>query len=123
MKRLIGGMLLAGALLALAVPPNADAGEAVPAPGKVTMADLGSTTCIPCKMMEPVLAALKKQYAGQAAVIFIDINKDRAAARKFGLRAIPTQIFFDKDGKERWRHEGFLDQKSAAAKLDALLNK
>ena len=33
-----------------------------------------------------------------------------APAKRFGIRAIPTQIFFDKEGKEVYRHEGFLSE-------------
>jgi thiol-disulfide isomerase/thioredoxin len=57
-----------------------------------------------------ILAKLEKQYAGKAAVVFLDVWKDQAPARRFGIRAIPTQIFFDKKGKEVYRHEGFLSE-------------
>ncbi len=105
----------------LAISVSALAGE-VPVKDTVTMVDLGSTSCVPCKLMEPVLASLEKQYQGRAAVIFIDVTKDHGAARKFGIRAIPTQIFFDSTGQEVWRHAGFLDEKSCRARLDKLLS-
>ncbi|HOP14810.1 MAG TPA: thioredoxin family protein, partial [Lentimicrobium sp.] len=41
--------------------------------GKVTMIDLGADKCIPCKMMAPILEELKKEYAGRADIIFIDV--------------------------------------------------
>ncbi len=113
-------LLICGVML-LTVAPPANAGQDVPVKETVTMADIGSTTCIPCKMMEPILKNLRTAYKGRAAVIFVDINKNRSAGRDFGLRAIPTQIFFDRHGHEKWRHLGFLDQKTAAAKLDELL--
>lgn len=94
---------------------NARASETVPdipVKGMVTMVDLGAHECIPCKMMEPVLNEVRKEYEGRAAVIFIDVWKDRQAAPKFGIRVIPTQIFYDKEGREVFRHEGFLDKKS-----------
>ena len=72
------------------------------------LVDLGADKCIPCKMMVPILAKMEKQYAGRAAVVFLDVWKDRSPVKRFGIRAIPTQIFFDKDGKEVYRHEGFL---------------
>jgi thioredoxin 1 len=92
------------ALFALALQPE------VPVKGMVTMVDLGAKTCIPCKMMTPILEKLEKEYAGRAAVVFFDVWKDRAPAHRFGIRAIPTQIFFDKEGKEVFRHEGFLSE-------------
>lgn len=94
---------------------SAAASEAVPdvpVKGMVTMLDLGAHECIPCKMMEPVLKEVRKEYEGRAAIIFIDVWKDRQAAPKFGIRVIPTQIFYDKEGREVFRHEGFLDKKS-----------
>jgi thioredoxin 1 len=79
--------------------------------GRVTMIDLGATECIPCKMMAPILEELKGEYAGKADIIFIDVWKDPGQAKKFGIRAIPTQVFFDVEGKEVYRHTGFMDKK------------
>jgi thioredoxin 1 len=83
-----------------------------PVPGMVTMVDLGAKECIPCKMMAPILEELEKEYQGRAAVIFIDVWKNPEAGPKFGIRTIPTQIFYDAQGKEITRHEGFLDKQS-----------
>ena len=82
----------------------------IPEKGKITLIDLGAATCIPCKMMAPVLEKVKKRFSGKAEVIVIDILYDRDQAQRFQLRAIPTQIFFDKEGKEVYRHLGFLDE-------------
>jgi len=97
-------------LLALPVSLFAAVAAEVPVKGMVTMIDLGAKTCIPCKMMAPILVKLEKEYAGKAAVVFFDVREDPAPAKRFGIRAIPTQIFFDKDGKETYRHEGFLGE-------------
>lgn len=99
-------------LLLVFTPPSALFAMAaeVPVKGMVTMIDLGAKTCIPCKMMAPILAKLEKEYAGKAAVVFFDVREDPAPAKHFGIRAIPTQIFFDKTGKEVYRHEGFLGE-------------
>jgi thioredoxin 1 len=80
--------------------------------GRVTMIDLGATECIPCKMMAPILEELEKEYEGRADIIFIDVWKAPDQAKKFGIRAIPTQIFFDIEGREFYRHTGFMDKKS-----------
>ncbi|MBC7358941.1 MAG: thioredoxin family protein [Desulfacinum sp.] len=89
-----------------------DAKAEIPVPGMVTLVDLGAHKCIPCKMMAPILDELKKEYDGRAAVLFIDVWENREAARRFGIRAIPTQIFYDKEGREVFRHVGFLNKKS-----------
>jgi len=93
----------------------------VPVKDKVTVVDLGAKTCIPCKMMVPVLDAMEKKYQKNAAIVFIDVRESPEQATKFGIRTIPTQIFFDKTGKEVYRHEGFLDEKPFTEMLDKLL--
>jgi thioredoxin 1 len=92
----------------------------VPVKGMVTMVDIGAMSCIPCKMMAPIMKELEEEYKGKAAIIFIDVWKNRDQGTKFGIRAIPTQIFYDKDGKEVQRHEGFMDKKSIVAVLQKL---
>lgn len=92
----------------------------VPVKGMVTMLDLGATSCIPCKLMAPILKELESEYQGKAAIVFIDVWKNPAEAKRFGIRAIPTQIFFDSDGKEVFRHTGFMDKKSIVERLKLL---
>jgi thioredoxin 1 len=84
----------------------------VPSPGLVTMVDLGAKKCIPCKMMAPIIEDLQKEYAGRASIIFIDVWEHREQAQRFGIQGIPTQIFYDKEGKEVGRHVGFMDKPS-----------
>jgi len=93
----------------------------IPVKDTVTMVDLGSTSCVPCKLMEPVLEKLREEYRDRAAILFVNVAKDRESARKFGVRAIPTQIFFDAQGNEVWRHAGFLEQQVIEKKIDGLL--
>ncbi|UCD30665.1 MAG: thioredoxin family protein [Planctomycetota bacterium] len=81
------------------------------------MVDIGADKCIPCKMMAPILKELKREYAGRAEIEFIDAWKNPSAGRKYGIRTIPTQIFYDRTGKEVWRHEGFLSRSQIVAKF------
>ena len=74
------------------------------------LVDVGADKCIPCKQMAPILAALKKEYAGRFEVEFIDVWKNPSAGNKYGVRIIPTQIFYDADGKELFRHVGFFSR-------------
>ena len=74
------------------------------------LVDLGADKCIPCKMMAPILEDLKKEYAGKLQVDFIDVWKDPKAGEQYGIRVIPTQIFYDVDGKEISRHQGFMSK-------------
>jgi thioredoxin 1 len=89
----------------------------LPVSGTVTMIDLGATACIPCKMMAPILKKLEKAYNGRAAIVFIDVWKDKSQAKRFKIRAIPTQIFFDKDGNEVFRHVGFMSENAIVQQL------
>ncbi len=92
----------------------------VPVKGMVTMVDIGAHKCIPCKMMAPIIESLQKEYNGKAAIVFIDVWENREQGQRFGIHSIPTQIFYDKDGKEVYRHEGFLMQGSIEAELEKL---
>ncbi len=74
------------------------------------MVDLGAHKCIPCKMMAPILEKLKKAYEGKAQIVFIDVWENHDQGPRFNIRAIPTQIFFDEEGKEVYRHLGFLKE-------------
>ena len=85
--------------------------------GTGTMIDLGADSCIPCKMMAPIIGKLKKTYEGKAAIRFVDVYQNKEQAQAFGIRAIPTQIFFDKDGREVYRHEGFMGEAAIVEQL------
>jgi thioredoxin 1 len=82
--------------------------------------DLGADKCIPCKMMAPILEELKKEYAGRLQVDFIDVWKNPEEAERYGIKLIPTQIFFDASGKERFRHEGFISKEDILGKWKEL---
>jgi thioredoxin 1 len=82
--------------------------------------DLGAGHCVPCKMMKPILAELKTGFAEQFQTIYIDIAENRAAAEEYGVRVIPTQIFFDAAGKELFRHEGYMAKEDILAKWKEL---
>ena len=75
--------------------------------GKIVMLELGSVGCVPCEQMKAVMEKLKTNYKGKLEVFFVDVQKDRDTGRKFGVFAIPTQVFLDKNGKEFHRHMGF----------------
>ena len=76
---------------------------------KVTFVELGSKGCIPCDKMQPIMNEIEKEYQGQVEVIFHDVKTPagKPYIKEFGLRAIPTQVFLDKEGNEYFRHLGF----------------
>ncbi len=75
--------------------------------GKVVMLELGSVGCIPCEQMKPVMDKLRSGYKDKLEVYFVDLRKDNATGRRFGVYVIPTQVFLDQNGKEFHRHVGF----------------
>jgi len=110
-NRIQGDQLVAGT----PTPLNQQSGSALP-----KLIDLGATKCIPCKMMAPILEELKKEYAGKMDVEFIDVWENPNAGQSFGIKLIPTQIFFAPDGKELFRHEGFFSREDILGKWKEL---
>jgi thioredoxin 1 len=82
--------------------------------------DLGAGKCVPCKMMVPILDEMKETFAGQLDVEFIDVWENQSAGQQYGIRMIPTQIFFDAEGNELFRHEGFYAREDMLAKWKEL---
>jgi thioredoxin 1 len=76
---------------------------------KVTFIELGSVNCIPCKAMQPVMKEIEQEYGKQVKVVFYDVwtKEGSPFGDQYKIRAIPTQVFLDKDGKEYFRHIGF----------------
>jgi len=84
------------------------------------LVDLGADKCIPCKMMAPILEGLKEEYKSRLEVVFIDVWKKPDEAKKYGIKLIPTQIFYDSNDKELFRHEGFSSREDILAKWKEL---
>jgi thioredoxin 1 len=82
--------------------------------------DLGAGKCIPCKLMAPILEQLKKDYAGKLRVEIMDVLENPDLTKKYSVRVIPTQIFYDASGKELFRHEGFYSREDILAKFKQL---
>jgi thioredoxin 1 len=79
---------------------------------KITFIELGSVNCIPCKQMQPVMKAIEEKYGDAVSVVFYDVwtRAQQSYARQYNIRLIPTQVFLDENGKEFFRHEGFLPE-------------
>jgi thioredoxin 1 len=101
-------------------PAPAAPSSAAPAKKLPRVVDLGATGCQACKQLAPILEELKKEYEGRVFVEFIDVWKNPKAGEPYKIRAIPTQVFFDAEGKEVWRHEGFLPKADFIARFAEL---
>ena len=100
--------------------PAADGEKESVTTGLPRLVELGSTTCVPCKMMKPIIEELTTEYAGKLEVVFVDVHRQSVLADKFGIRVIPTQVFLDASGKELFRHEGFFPKEEILAKWKEL---
>lgn len=76
--------------------------------GLPALIDLGSSSCVPCRMMEEELDRLDSETGDRLDVQVIDVNQNGQAARDFGVRVIPTQVFLSETGEELYRHEGYM---------------
>jgi len=88
--------------------------------GKPSLVDFGSVGCVPCDMMAPILDTLKEKYEGKLNVLFIHVREEPILASRYGVQTIPVQIFFDRTGKEVFRHTGFFPQEQIESKLSQM---
>lgn len=75
-----------------------------------TFLEFGSVGCHSCRQMENVMETIKQEYGSLVNVVFINVSlkKNRDFVDYFGIATIPTQVLLDKNGKEFFRHSGFL---------------
>lgn len=85
--------------------------------GKPTLAEFGRGVCIPCKEMKPILEKLAIEYKGKLNVVIVEIDDNMDLTRQYGIMAIPTQIVFDRNGKEVTRHMGLWPREEIIAQL------
>ena len=76
--------------------------------GKATMVQFSASGCGPCEMMKPIVKKLKKKYADTINVVSIPVRDNQMLAQRFNVRAVPVQVFFDKEGKKVHHHMGFM---------------
>ncbi len=116
------GFVCAGGVCTLPSSDEAKSASVAPSAQKPLprLVDLGAGKCVPCKMMAPILDELKITYAGKMEVVFIDVWENKDAGRQYGIRVIPTQIFYAADGKELFRHEGFMSKEDILARWKEL---
>jgi thioredoxin 1 len=88
--------------------------------GKSSMVEFGAKGCIPCDMMQPILDHLRKKYPDKLNVVFVHVGENRILGARFGIQSIPVQVFYDKSGKEVFRHVGFYAEAEVLKQLAKL---
>jgi len=87
--------------------------------GSPVLLELGSHGCIPCDKMAPILGELSTEQTS-FKVSFVDVRIVEGKYEQYNIELIPTQIFFDPDGKELFRHIGFYPKEDILAKWEEL---
>jgi thioredoxin 1 len=95
---------------------DADFSTQVEAQAGVTMVDFWAAWCGPCRMIAPIVEELAGEYAGRAQIAKLDVDANPKSAAKFGVRSIPTILFF-KDGKLVDQVVGAVPKSALEAKL------
>lgn len=114
--------LMLGLLIFAGLAGTAFAAE-LPQPGKVTIINLSDGHCVPCKMMAKQIESMQREYGDVLAAVTINALKDRVAAEKYKPQALPTLVFFNRDGEEVRRHTGVMDEAAMRAQIEELMAK
>ncbi len=90
------------------------------AEGKPVVMDFWAPWCGPCKMVSPIIDELAAEYEGRVIIGKCDVDDNDEVAVEFGIRSIPTVLFF-KDGKQVDKQVGSAAKSVFATKIEALL--
>jgi len=84
-----------------------------------TLIEFGSTGCTICKQMEPVLDEMSNLENPKVNVVFLNIMhpENLSMMKYFGISAVPMQILLDNQGKEFFRHYGFISTEELMKKI------
>jgi thioredoxin 1 len=105
--------------MALAIT-DANFEEIVLKSDKPVLLDFWAEWCGPCRMIGPFVEQIAQEFEGRAIVGKVDVDNNPGVAGKFGIRNIPTILFF-KNGVVADKQVGAVPKATLAAKLEALL--
>lgn len=77
---------------------DSDFAEKVENSKGLTIVDFWAAWCGPCRIIAPVLEQLAEEYEGKVTIAKLDVDTNVQTSARFGVRSIPTLIFF-KDGE------------------------
>ena len=84
------------------------------------LVDFWATWCGPCRIIAPVIIELAEEFKGRAKVAKLDVDHNPATAQNYGVRSIPTLLFF-KDGVVVDQLIGAAPKRELTGKLDTLV--
>jgi len=124
MKKTLTLLIVLAAIAGVVVLKKSQQGSTSALPrhtqGMPRLLDLGSKGCTACTMLDPVLEELRTNYIGRLQVDFIDVWEHEQVAVDYGVEIIPVQIFFDANGHELYRHQGFISAQDITEKFAEL---
>jgi thioredoxin 1 len=89
--------------------------------GKPVVIDFWAPWCGPCRSIAPIIEDIATAYEGRAIIGKYNVDEDTDLGVEYGIRNIPTMLFFDKSGNKVDKHVGTITRDALAAKIDALL--
>jgi len=98
-------------------PAEADAVQVALRQGKPTVVEFGGIACAGCREMKPVLENLAREHGERVTVLDIDVLKTREYIPRYQIRLLPTQVFFDAQGRETGRNMGPISGADILAQL------
>ena len=105
--------------MALAIT-DANFEELVLKSDKPVLLDFWAEWCGPCRLIAPFVEQMAEEFEGRAVIGKVDVDNNPGVASKFGIRNIPTVLFF-KDGEIADKQVGAVPKNTLVAKLEALL--
>lgn len=88
--------------------------------GRPTVIQFGANACAACREMKPVLEALQRERGARFTVMNVDLiaQKHRGYLQRFRIQLMPTQVFFDAQGRETSRNMGTMTDADILARLE-----
>lgn len=90
--------------------------------GKIVIADFYADWCGPCQTQLPILEDLSKNVEGRVDIIKINVDQQQELSRRFGVRSIPTLVFFQNQNTVE-TSVGLLSKSELLKKISALESK